>query len=53
MGTTTQTHLLLLGQEKGQPGGGKEESDNRKLLPAITSICTYNVGGAAAALLQF
>ncbi len=31
--------------------GGKRRI--RKLLPAITSICTYNVGGAAAALLQF
>jgi hypothetical protein len=47
LGTTTQTHL---GQEKGKPGG-KEEAGNRKLLPAITTICTYNVGGAA--LLQF
>jgi hypothetical protein len=31
--------------------GEKEEADNRKLLPAITTICTYNVGGGA--LLQF
>jgi len=42
--TTTQTHL---GQAKGQPGGKRRSKPIEKLLPAITTICTYNVRGAA------